>query len=225
MAAKMDGTDLTGATIRGCNLDHAELNGAHLTKARMSESDLTEVSAKKAQLNECVFTNVHFTKSNFKEANVANATFEGADTKLNGVSFEEADLSDVKFGYDVVLTNPHFDPHSRFNQGYHINFKGATLANVEFQEEGNLAHNNFERADLTGAQLHGRNLQYCNFDKSNLQDADLSGADLRNAKITMDDLRKVGSIEGASFNNLNLEPYSMKTHDKELRMLGVLRLV
>jgi uncharacterized protein YjbI with pentapeptide repeats len=221
--AKMDGADLTGATISGCNFERAELNGAHLTKAKVSDCDLREVSAKKIQMNGCTFTNVVFMRTNFMGANVVNAKFEGAETALNFVSFEEADLTRAEFSYDVPLANPDFDPHSRFDQGYFMNFKGATLANVKFPEEANMSHNNFHGANLTGVQLWGRDLQHCDFIDANLEDVDLSEADLRNARITMADLKNVASIDGASFNNLKLEPYSVRM-DKELRATGVLRL-
>ena len=221
--AKMDGVDLTGATISGCNFERAELNGAHLTKATVSECDLREVSAKKIQMNGCTFTNVAFIRTNFTGANVANAKFEGAKTALNLVSFEEADLTRAEFGHGVPLGSPDFDPHSRFRDDYFMNFKGATLVNAKFPEEANMSHNNFHGANLTGVQLWGRDLQHCDFIGANLEDVDLSEADLRNAKITLAELKNVASIDGASFNNLKLEPYSAKM-DKELRATGVLRL-
>ena len=221
--AKMDGVDLTGATISGCNFERAELNGAHLTKAKVSECDFREASAKKIQMSGCTFTNVAFIGMNFTSANGVNAKFEGAETALNLVSFEDADLTRAEFGHGVPLGSPDFDPHSRFKQGYLINFRGATLVNAKFPEEANMSHNNFHGANLTGVQLWGRDLQHCDFIDANLEDVELSEADLRNAKITLAELKHVASIDGASFNNLKLEPYSAKM-DKELRATGVLRL-
>ena len=221
--AKMDGVDLTGATISGCNFERAELNGAHLTKAKVSECDFREASAKKIQMSGCTFTNVAFIRMNFTGANGVNVKFEGAETALNLVSFEEADLTRAEFGHGVPLGSPDFDPHSRFKEGYLINFRGATLANAKFPEEANMSHNNFHGANLTGVQLWGRDLQHCDFIDANLEDVELSEADLRNAKITLAELKNVASIDGASFNNLKLEPYSAKM-DKELRATGVLRL-
>ena len=221
--AKMDGVDLTGATISGCNFEHVDLNGAHLTKAKVSECDFREASAKKIQMSGCTFTNVAFIRTNFTGANVASAKFEGAETALNLVSFEAADLTRAEFGPGVPLGSPDFDPHSRFREDYFMNFRGATLVNAKFPEEANMSHNNFHGANLTGVQLWGRDLQHCDFINANLEDVDLSEADLRNAKITLAELKNVASIDGASFNNLKLEPYSVKM-DKELRATGVLRL-
>ena len=221
--AKMDGVDLTGATISGCNFEHAELNGAHLTKAKVSECDFREASAKKIQMSGCTFTNVAFIRTNFTGANVASAKFEGAETALNLVSFQDADLTRAEFGPGVPLGSPDFDPHSRFREDYFMNFRGATLVNAKFPEETNMSHNNFHGANLTGVQLWGRDLQHCDFTDANLEDVDLSEADLRSARITLAELKNVASIDGASFNNLKLEPYSAKM-DKELRATGVLRL-
>jgi uncharacterized protein YjbI with pentapeptide repeats len=202
--AKMDGVDLTGATISGCNFERAELNGAHLTKAKVSECDFREASAKKIQMSGCTMTNVAFIMTNFTGANGVNAKFEGAETALNLVSFEDADLTRAEFGHGVPLGSPDFDPHSRFKQGYLINFRGATLVNAKFPEEANMSHNSFHGANLTGVQLWGRDLQHCDFIDANLEDVDLSEADLRNVKITLAELKNVASIDGASFNNLKI---------------------
>ena len=202
--AKMDGVDLTGATISGCNFERAELNGAHLTKAKVSECDFREASAKKIQMSGCTMTNVAFIMTNFTGANGVNAKFEGAETALNLVSFEDADLTRAEFGHGVPLGSPDFDPHSRFKQGYLINFRGATLVNAQFPEEANMSHNSFHGANLTGVQLWGRDLQHCDFIDANLEDVDLSEADLRNVKITLAELKNVASIDGASFNNLKI---------------------
>jgi len=202
--AKMDGVDLTGATISGCNFERAELNGAHLTKAKVSECDFREASAKKIQMSGCTMTNVAFIRTNFTGANGVNAKFEGAETALNLVSFEDADLTRAEFGHGVPLGSPDFDPHSRFKEGYLINFRGATLVNAKFPEEANMSHNSFHGANLTGVQLWGRDLQHCDFIDANLEDVDLSEADLRNVKITLAELKNVASIDGASFNNLKM---------------------
>jgi uncharacterized protein YjbI with pentapeptide repeats len=205
--AKLDGADLTGATIRGCMFEEASIKEANFSGARITDSYMNPLSsADKAQFNDSVLTNVWFSGSKFREANFANAKFEGAETKLNGVSFEKANLTGASFGEDVVLTiPPNMSGHHGIGYDY-INFKGANLQKVKFSPNGttaNLSYNNFEGANLTGAKLQEAELRYCKFNGAIMTDASLSMADLRDSELSVAAL-KDAYIDGAIFNTLEM---------------------
>ena len=204
--AKLDGANLTGATIRNCGFEDASVKEARFSDARITESDMNKLSsADKAQFNDSVLTNVRFSGSKFREANFANAKFEGAETQLNGVSFEKANLTGASFGNGVVLTDPHMNKGSSRRYDY-ISFKGANLQKVKFSPNGRiaeLAYNNFEGANLTGANLAEADLRYCKFEGATMTDASLSMADLRDSELSVAAL-KDAFIDGATFNTLKM---------------------
>ena len=215
--AKLDGANLTGATIRGCSFEDASVKEARFSGARITESDMNKLSsADKAQFNDSVLTDVYFSGSKFREANFTNAKFEGAETKLNGVSFEKANLAGASFGEGVGLTIPpnmlsaHHDRDSAY-----INFKDANLQKVKFSPNGkiaNLAYNNFEGANLTGVKLEEADLRYCKFKGANMTDTSLSMADLRDSELSVSAL-KDAFINGAIFNTLEMHKGGLRFED------------
>lgn len=204
--AKLDGANLTGATIRGCGFEEASIKEANFSGARITESDMNKLSsADKAQFNDSVLTNVWFSGSKFREANFANAKFEGAETKLNGVSFEKANLTGASFGEGVVLTDPQMNEASSRRYDY-ISFKGANLQKVKFSPNGTIAilsYNNFEDANLTGVNLQEADLRNCKFKGATMTDASLSMADFRDSELSVATL-KGAYIDGATFNTLEM---------------------
>jgi uncharacterized protein YjbI with pentapeptide repeats len=205
--AKLDGANLTGATIRGCIFEDASVKEARFSGARITESDLNKLSsADKAQFNESVLTDVFFSGSKFREANFANAKFEGAETKLNGVSFEKANLAGASFGEGVMLTIPPNMLSAYRDRDSYINFKDANLQKVKFSPNGiiaNLAYNNFEGANLTDVKLEEADLRYCKFKGANMTNTSLSMADLRDSELSVSAL-KDAFINGAIFNTLEI---------------------
>lgn len=215
--AKLDGANLTGATIRGCTFEDASVKEARFSGARITESDLNKLSsADKAQFNDSVLTDVLFSGSKFREANFANAKFEGAETKLNGVSFEKANLAGASFGEGVMLTvPPNMLSAHRDRDSSYINFKDANLQKVKFSPNGtiaNLAYNNFEGANLTGIKLEEADLRNCKFKGANLTDASLSMADLRDSELSVSAL-KDAYISGAIFNTLEMHKGVLRFED------------
>ena len=213
--AKLDGANLTGATIRGCMFEDASVKEANFSGARITESDMNKLSsADKAQFNDSVLTNVWLSGSKFREANFANAKFEGAETHLNGVSFEKANLTGASFGEGVELTIPTQAHHAR--DFSYINFKGANLQKVKFSPNGTiavLAYNNFEGANLTGANLQEADLRYCKFNGAIMTDTDLSMADLRDSELSVATL-KGAYIDGATFNTLEMVRGFLRFNDE-----------
>jgi len=213
--AKLDGANLTGATIRGCVFEDASVKEARFSGARITESDLNKLSsADKAQFNDSVLTDVFFSGSKFREANFTNAKFEGAETKLNGVSFEKANLAGASFGEGVMLTIPPNMSSSGRNSSY-ISFKDANLQKVKFSPNGtmaNLAHNNFEGANLTGVKLEEADLRNCKFKGATMTDANLSMADLRDSELSVSAL-KDAYINGAIFNTLEMHKGVLRFED------------
>jgi len=206
--AKLDGAILTGATIRGCIFEEASVKEAHFSGAHITESDMNKLSsADKTQFNDSVLTNVWFSGSKFREANFANAKFEGAETKLNGVSFEKANLTGASFGEGVGLTIPPNMLSAHHDRDYaYINFKDANLQKVKFSPNGtraNLAYNHFEGANLTGVKLEEADLRYCKFKGATMTDTSLSMADLRDSELSVATL-KGAYIDGATFNTLEM---------------------
>ncbi len=205
--AKLDGVNLTEATIRNCGFEDASINEARFSGARITESDMNKLSsADKAQFNDSVLTNVWLSGSKFREANFTNAKFEGAETKLNGVSFEKATLTGASFGEGVMLTiPPNMSGHHGLGYDY-INFKGANLQKVKFSPNGtmaNLSYNNFEGANLTGVNLEEADLRYCKFKGAIMTDTNLTMADLRDSELSVATL-KDAHIDGATFNTLKM---------------------
>ena len=206
--AKLDGANLTGATIRNCGFEDASVKEANFSGARITESDMNTLSsADKAQFNDSVLTNVWFSGSKFREANFANAKFEGAETQLNGVSFEKANLTGASFGEGIMLTIPPMMKSAHHGLGYdYINFKGANLQKVKFSPNGtiaNLSYNNFEGANLTGLKLEEADLRYCKFKGAIMTETNLSMADLRDSELSVAVL-KDAYIDGATFNTLEM---------------------
>jgi uncharacterized protein YjbI with pentapeptide repeats len=215
--AKLDGANLTGATIRGCSFEDASVKEARFSGARITESDLNKLSsADKAQFNDSVLTDVFFSGSKFREANFTNAKFEGAETKLNGVSFEKSNLAGASFGEGVGLTIPPnmLSAHHDRDTSY-INFKDANLQKVKFSPNGriaSLAYNNFEGANLTGVKLEEADLRYCKFKGANMTDTSLSMADLRDSELSVSAL-KDAFINGAIFNTLEMHKGVLRFED------------
>jgi uncharacterized protein YjbI with pentapeptide repeats len=216
--AKLDGVNLTGATIRGCGFEDASVKEAIFSGARITESDMNKLSsADKAQFNDSVLTNVWFSGSKFREANFANAKFEGAETQLNGVSFEKANLTGASFGEGVGLTIPPRLKSAHHDIGYdYINFKGANLQKVKFSPNGRiaiLAYNNFEGANMTGVNLQEADLRYCKFKGAIMTDASLTMADLRDSELSVATL-KGAYIDGATFNTLEMVRGFLRFNDE-----------
>jgi len=206
--AKLDGVNLTGATIRNCGFEDASIKEARFSGARITSSDMNKLSsADKAQFNDSVLTDAWFSGSKFREANFANAKFEGAETKLNGVSFEKANLTGASFGEGIMLTIPPNWRRAHDGLGYdYISFKGANLQKVKFSPNGttaNLSYNNFEGANLTGVKLEEAELRYCKFNGAIMTDANLMMADLRDSELSVAAL-KDAYIDGAIFNTLKM---------------------
>jgi len=215
--AKLDGANLTGATIRGCSFEDASVKEARFSGARITESDMNKLSsADKAQFNDSVLTDVFFSGSKFREANFANAKFEGAETKLNGVSFEKANLAGASFGEGVVLTiPPNMLSAHRGRDSTYISFKDANLQKVKFSPNGriaSLAYNNFEGANLTGVKLEEADLRNCKFKGANMTDTSLSMADLRDSELSVSAL-KDAYINGAIFNTLEMHKGVLRFED------------
>jgi uncharacterized protein YjbI with pentapeptide repeats len=214
--AKLDGANLTGATIRGCTFEDASVKEARFSGARITESDLNKLSsADKAQFNDSVLTDVFFSGSKFREANFTNAKFEGAETKLNGVSFEKADLAGASFGEGVMLTIPPNMLSAHHDRDSYINFKDANLQKVKFSPNGriaSLAYNNFEGANLTGVKLEEADLRNCKFKGANMTDTSLSMADLRDSELSVSAL-KDAFINGAIFNTLEMHKGVLRFED------------
>jgi uncharacterized protein YjbI with pentapeptide repeats len=215
--AKLDGANLTGATIRNCGFEDASIKEARFSGARITESDLNKLSsAEKAQFNDSVLTDVFFSGSKFREANFTNAKFEGAETKLNGVSFEKANLAGASFGEGVMLTIPPNMLSARHDRDTsYINFKDANLQKVKFSPNGriaSLAYNNFEGANMTGVKLEEADLRYCKFKGANMTDASLSMADFRDSELSVSAL-KDAFINGAIFNTLEMHKGVLRFED------------
>jgi uncharacterized protein YjbI with pentapeptide repeats len=159
---------------------------------------------------------VWFSGSKFREANFANAKFEGAETKLNGVSFEKANLAGASFGEGVGLTIPPNMLSAHHDRDYaYINFKDANLQKVKFSPNGkiaNLAYNHFEGANLTGVKLEEADLRYCKFKGATMTDTSLSMADLRDSELSVSAL-KDAFINGAIFNTLEMHKGGLRFED------------
>ncbi|WP_254508301.1 pentapeptide repeat-containing protein [Anatilimnocola floriformis] len=174
------GLDLSGVDFRGVHTAGLETN---LRKANFSGAKLA-----KAQFGAAILDGADFSGADLTDAEFVTASLRGAnlqESTLTRTQLQWCDLTRANLGGNDLSTT--LLTSSDFKQA---NLAGCALASVN-REYGT---GYFERADLTGADLHGLSLVRANFRgailcSANLQDADLeetdfTGADLQEADLT-----------------------------------------
>lgn len=135
--------DLSGATLRGLQLDNLNATGAILRKTDLNGADLSHG----------LLINPNFYRASLHGAAVNNTIFLGGD--LVKTSFKDADLSDsVLLGVDAE----------------NASFEGANLRNGALVN-ANLQGTNFRRAQLTNARLASLDVTGADFSEADLTGA------------------------------------------------------
>jgi uncharacterized protein YjbI with pentapeptide repeats len=157
--------DLSGADLRGMNLDGIFLSSAHL-----KDVDLREATLRSARMNEAYLRNARLDKADLTEcelegANLNEASLNGACLRnaivyragLNGASLAHADLRETGFsGADLS-----------FADLTGADLRGAALNGAALRE-----------ADLTNADLTGADLSWAQLVETRLDGARLTGCQI-----------------------------------------------
>ncbi len=166
---------LNGANLSGANLSEAYLNGANLALVDLSGANLRRVRLGYAPRSE----GEDIGGADLSHANLSKANLSAAD--LEQVNLRSANLTGAN------LSAAHLE---RVNLRS-ANLTGADLSHVNLTE-ANLSHANLTGADLTNTELNTYSPHMEGYG------ADLSRANLRNAKITIQQLEKAKSLQGAT---------------------------
>ena len=179
MQSKFNKAKLEGAHFQYTMIILGNFDGANINDGIFGYSSIQECSFKGARLKGADFQKASFFGSCFEKANLENANFCGAN--LSGVVSEGETLSNVKIDNSIKLpdginkkTLEKFinDGHFRYSVILKNNFNGANLKGAEFQ-----------KANLMGASFERANLENANFCGANLSEVLLKGARLSNARI------------------------------------------
>ena len=127
----------------------------------------------------------NFQKSNLKEINLQEADLIGAN--FRGANLTKADLhmKEKKISFDSLDIN--------FQKSLGINFQKADLSQADLQNR-DLMGSNFQEADLTSANLRGASIAHANFQKSilkniNFQEVNVYKNKLKEANLESTNLR------------------------------------
>lgn len=214
--AQLRGANLSNADLRGINLREADLREANLEQADLSEVDLRKATMDlidplishpsytdprrtrlgKASLVGADLSEAQLYRADFIEANMYNTTLHKADLSyahLTSANLERAELVESNlngaFLDNAILKGANL---SKANlQG--ASLRGATLTG-SYGWEYETAEYLPERERLSqGADLSGADLS-----EADLSEADLTGAYLKDAIVTLEQLKKAKSLEGAT---------------------------
>lgn len=153
---------------------------------------------------------IDLSEAKLSEAKLSGTNLRGAD--LSGADLSGADLS----GANLLFTN------LRGVDLSHAKLVGANLRGADLREV-NLCGSDLSHAKLSGAKLFGAKLNKADLSGAalegailsgaTLEGAILSGAKLRGATVTMEQLEKAKSLEGATM------PDGSTRHDELMREL------
>jgi len=194
--ADLERACLTETNFGETNLDDAilrsaDLTGAILCKTKLVRTDLTGARLDRADLTEAVFENVTFANVKAKEtlfskANLADVDFRGVD--LDQCTFTESSIERADFSGAKLRSTTFIDV-----AGAQARFQGAVMTNLRVArlERGtSFAQGQFDRADLSGANLRGADLTGASF-----RDAILNQADMSSCKLVGADLEGARAVE------------------------------
>ena len=165
--ANMEGADMTGADLESSNLERANLRGAIInsTNFRFAETETAEIPTPLSDIESDLRVQLldHY-------AYINSDGTKGTLASLDGNAYDEIVLSGLNLSA--------------------VGFKGAKLRRADLSRAIGI-FTNFEKADLSGARLHGADFDATSFRVANLSGADLSHGKYRPVKT------KAGSGAGA----------------------------
>jgi uncharacterized protein YjbI with pentapeptide repeats len=182
--------DLTGANLAGIDFGGATLTGAFLEAANLEGCAFRGVNVERV-----VFTRARLAKADFEHARMAQTNL--AEANLTGARLRDADLTGAilcktKF-VEADLSGARLD---RANMTEAV-FDKTIFAGVKAKETM------IVRANLSGLDFRGAQLEQCTFIDSNLERADFSGAFLK-ATAFIDVAGADARFEGAVMTNVRI---------------------
>ena len=223
---RLDGVDLTQATLANANLTQATLANANLTQATLANANLTQANLPNANLTGAnlggaILTGAILTGANLGGANLTGASLchatlyiaRGVNTSLNNANLTNAEISgDFSSAHlrNANLTQAHLMEadllfaYADLSEANLTNamFTGAILTGA-ILTGANLTNANFVQADFSNAHLDKANLNKASLMNANLMNADLTNANLMNANLTNANLMNA-NLTNANLMNANL---------------------
>jgi uncharacterized protein YjbI with pentapeptide repeats len=146
--------------LRGESWSGLEAKDVSFKASRLAHVDLSGAVLERLWLSHCELSGCNLANLDAKAARVQWTRI--SDSRMTGIAFAEATLSDVTFSacrIDLAAFG--------FAQLERVTFEDCLLAQSDFLE-ARLQHVRFHDCDLTGADFRGARLQVCEFRRSNL---------------------------------------------------------
>jgi uncharacterized protein YjbI with pentapeptide repeats len=137
-----------------------EAKDVSIKASRLAHVDLSGAVLERLWLSHCELSGCNLANLDAKAARVQRTRIAGS--RMTGIAFAEATLSDVTFSacrIDLAAFG--------FAQLERVTFEDCLLAQSDFLET-RLKHVRFHDCDLTGADFRGARLQACELRRSNL---------------------------------------------------------
>ena len=207
----LSNTDLNQANLMNARLIRTDLSGANLNQAVLSGADLRTSTLRGADLSVANLQNANLENADLSGADLYAADFNGADlngailtgAKLNNTDFSASNLDGVTSGQLIfddrggILEPIKLPREWTIINGYLIGPK-ANLSDAQLSGR-NLTELNLSGADLSGADLSGSNLNEVNLQGANLQGANLGETSLAGTNFNGADLSQA-IVAGTNFN-------------------------
>ena len=147
--------ELSGDSWPGVEAKDVSFKASRLANVDLSGAVLERLWLSHCELSGCDLANLQATAARVQKARIA-------DSRMTGIAFAEATLSDVTFrGCRIDLAAFGFAQLER------VTFADCVLAQSDFLET-RLEHVRFHDCDLTGADFRGARLQACELRRCNL---------------------------------------------------------
>ena len=205
--ANLEGVNLTGAKLKGAKLEDANLIGAILDNADLSNTSLSFTRLSLASMQRSKLTNSTLDRANLESTDLSYANLDQAS--LNPEHAFPVDLTGANLSYTSMIKTSLNGAVMIFTNFQDANLKQAifnpvTVSGQNFQHKTVLNLANFQRADLTEAQLRSVSIINSNFQDSNLSRANLRDGILWNINFQGANLTET-IIENTSLWNVNLQ--------------------
>lgn len=226
-------TELLNSDLSSCNF-----NGMIFENCNFSCSSFKKAELKNVVFNNCILDKTDFSGSILSNSEFSNCSISGTrfnyskmthcsfdeQNRLNNISFENANLSNISAAADVKFVKCNFtsanlsSANIRNCSFQECNFKESNLRSI-FAVSSSFSKSSFIKADLCGAKMNSSNLsetdfRYSTISKSskissfkgvNLHKANLSYARIEDGELDQADFLACNLymtvVEGSSFNS------------------------